>query len=611
MTTLKDEFIKYLSENLKTKIDVDIQKNFDSIQETGILLKCEIMDLSALDSDDKEFVFKLKINSEILTVTGETRVCNLYLEYSCELDNGIKNLTFVELKKEGCNTQFSYISSLTDYFIPFNSRDKYDKLAIRFLKYYLGYDYLEYPLAVYKLIEKTGVKCYISTNKEESLGKTVFKDCSIKLSEKASPIPVKKGSIIINTKNLILTHNDKLLRTTIVHECLHWHYHRKAFEIIMLLNGQYHYFDCIDYKKKTGDPIINAMSWMEIQAYSLTKACLMLEDNVKKFVDPLISLHGNDFSEGSEKIDLFYSIASKVSDTFGSTLTDAIKRLTSLGYKEFENLLNGFSNSYIDSVYQDKKLKDNETRRINDDIYNLLLEKSNNLKIAIYSHLYVYAEGFVVINDSKYVVKIIGTYFLTSYAKNNIEECALIFNVEKKYEQSFDPSNYFQFISANSGNFKSTIVVNDFEDYVIAPFMINSILQCDEKTKLHILKHSHIHDDNLTFNEYFKQLINLYNFSSVNDLIKATKCSRTVIENYRDLDDVGYSVEKVLSICAGMKITPPEAKHLIKKSGVIDLNSNSKRSKVYRSLVEDHWPYDINDWNDTLKSNNMPLLYKK
>lgn len=121
--------------------------------------------------------------------------------------------------------------------------------------------------------------------------------------------------------------------------------------------------------------------------------------------------------------------------------------------------------------------------------------------------------------------------------------------------------------------------------------------------------HIYIYEDNLTFSDYFKHLIEKYGFTSVKDLMEATHCSRSVIENYRDFDDAAYSIEKVLSICAGMKLLPPESKHLIKKCGLIDLRSNSKRTKIYKYLIEECWNEGIEKWNKVLKANMIPALY--
>lgn len=612
MSSLRTEFIKFLSEKYLDRVNNDINQKLVSVNETGLLLRTEILDLSALDSDASEFVFKIKTRSDVLTILGTEKKYAFDIEYSCELNNGIHNLQLIDIYVTYLK-RFTYRNALTECFVPLNKKDCYEKLAIRFLKHCYEGQIPNYPLDVTELVTKLGLKTIISCNFKETLGKTIFNECNLQLGNDDKVSKVSKGSIVVNVKNLLLTFNDKLARTTTVHECLHWHFHKKAFEIIMMLNNKYKYFDCAEYSPDSNDPIVSSMAWMESQAYALTKVVMMPENDVTRLVDPEYKKLEIAVADGMDKADFLYSIASKVSDTFGTTLKDSVKRLVFLGYKEFENLSNDFYGSIYDSVIQNERLDKYQTRRINQRIYEFMLKNSPNLKLAIESGLYVYADGFVVIKSPKYLIRIGQHYMLNSYSRNHIEECSLIFNVKKEYQSTFNPTVAYQLMVANSGGTKSVIHVGDTEQFIIADFMLPSILEQPEPAKTQFLKNSFIHDDDLSFSQYFKVLIDKYKdrFPSIKDIIEATHCSRSVIENYRDFDDVGYSVEKVLSICAGMKLLPPESKHLIKKSGVVDLYSPSRRSRVYRNLVDNYWDKGIDVWNKELKKENIPLLFKE
>lgn len=199
----------------------------------------------------------------------------------------------------------------------------------------------------------------------------------------------------------------------------------------MLLNKEYKYFDCKEYVSN-GDPIVDALSWMESQAYAVTKACMLLEENVKDIL----------------------------TDVF--MITD---------FNSMEPMLN-------------------------------------------------------------------------SYARTHIEECSLIFNIKKDYKSTFDPSNAMALITANSGSTNKTILVGDADQFVIAEFMLEIIMKQSPEIRNIILKKSYFGDDGITFNKYFKHLIDKYGYSSVKDLMAVSHCSRTVIENYRDFSDTSYSAEK-------------------------------------------------------------------
>ena len=178
MYSLKTEFSKYLQEHYLARIADDIGKKLISINENGVLLRSEIIDLTALDSDDAEFTFKIKVGSEVLKLDGNIKAFTFYIEYSCILDNEIKNLTLKNIN-EGSAGKFIYKDALTDCFIPLNKKENYDKLAVRFLKFYLKANYKAYPLNVIELVEKIGLRTYVSTNVNDSLGKTIFKECEL------------------------------------------------------------------------------------------------------------------------------------------------------------------------------------------------------------------------------------------------------------------------------------------------------------------------------------------------------------------------------------------------------------------------------------------------
>lgn len=178
MKSLKLEFSKFLQENYLERITEDISNNLVILNEDGILLRSEIIDLTALDNDDDEFRFKIKVGSEVLKINGTIDLFTFILEYTCLLDDGIKNLKLLGFSKN-TSGKFAYKEALTDYFIPFNKKENYDNLAIRFLKYYLKSDYKNYPLNVIELVEKIGLKTIISTNVNDSLGKIIFKDCEL------------------------------------------------------------------------------------------------------------------------------------------------------------------------------------------------------------------------------------------------------------------------------------------------------------------------------------------------------------------------------------------------------------------------------------------------
>lgn len=81
MNSLKSESIKYLSEKYLGRVNDDISEKLVLINETGVLLRNEIVDLSAFDNDDFEFTFRLKVRSDILQFDENSKLYAFVIEY--------------------------------------------------------------------------------------------------------------------------------------------------------------------------------------------------------------------------------------------------------------------------------------------------------------------------------------------------------------------------------------------------------------------------------------------------------------------------------------------------------------------------------------------------
>lgn len=153
MNSLKSESIKYLSEKYLGRVNDDISEKLVLINETGVLLRNEIVDLSAFDNDDFEFTFRFKVRSDILQFDENSKLYAFVIEYSCLLVNGINNLKLNDIYEATEKRRFTFTESVTDCFIPLNKRVNYEKLAIR-LKKYLSSKYFNYLLDVVELVNR-------------------------------------------------------------------------------------------------------------------------------------------------------------------------------------------------------------------------------------------------------------------------------------------------------------------------------------------------------------------------------------------------------------------------------------------------------------------------
>ena len=94
-----------------------------------------------------------------MTILGTEKKYAFDIEYSCELNNGIHNLQLIDIYVTGLK-RFTYKNALTECFVPLNKKDRYEKLAIRFLKHCYEGQIPNYPLDVTELILLKNCGCF-------------------------------------------------------------------------------------------------------------------------------------------------------------------------------------------------------------------------------------------------------------------------------------------------------------------------------------------------------------------------------------------------------------------------------------------------------------------
>ena len=65
--------------------------------------------------------------------------------------------------------------------------------------------------------------------------------------------------------------------------------------------------------------------------------------------------------------------------------------------------------------------------------------------------------------------------------------------------------------------------------------------------------------------------------------------------------------EKLLAICAGLRIHSEVAKKLIEEAG-ININTAREIDYIYRNLIESHFNEGLTKWNEYLEEANKPQL---
>lgn len=280
------------------------------------------------------------------------------------------------------------------------------------------------PVPIESIAEKLGLKIIQGnriTNDFSIFGEISFSDGKAKVydlfSSEETEIDLHRGTILIDV-NTFWERNLGCVKNTIAHEVYHWYRHRMYAAIKSILRGE-KTIACrcpsnMVYPDK--DSEWTDEQRMEWQANSIAPRILMPLETFKQKVDELYESY--DYKNSPLKPQILECIAQDLSKFYGVSRQSAIIRMIETGYSEAASIYQWNNDSGYHSY-----LTPNE----------LYYEYSQNKEFRhlIDSGLFRYVDGYVIINDEKYISpNNDGSSTLTDYAWANLDECALKFSTQ-------------------------------------------------------------------------------------------------------------------------------------------------------------------------------------
>ena len=333
---------------------------------------------------------------------------------------------------------------LSDALVPYIRKEKLDSVAEEILRKYYPKALLE-PIEVdpYELAKSMGLTVRMEyLSKEQSVfGRTFFFDCEAELYnpelDETYTEQIKAGTIIIDKQAYFMnvigsSHN------TIVHECVHWELHKKTVALARLYNSSLSNIGC-EVKGGIVGNTRDSLDWIEWQANSIAPKIQMPREMFKKYVDGLITKYRRELDK-YDIVDLIEPIITDISVKFGVSKTSAKIRLLEIGRKEAQGAFIYVDGEHIPPHKSDRELEINQTYSISAQDAAILSFTDKKLGETLSSGNYQYVEAHYVLNHSRYLeYDSSGNLHLTSYARNHMDECCLLFdlsikgNIYKKY----------------------------------------------------------------------------------------------------------------------------------------------------------------------------------
>lgn len=398
--------------------------HINSIRVTGVkFIKSEI--------DNVEFIVHLLAEYDLIEAEDDELIKTYPTSKSFlyKMSGSFKDGFIGRKNKEIEITNDEVAENLTSGLVPIIHKDELDNYASKFLKKYCP-EALQEPTKInlLKLMKEINVTYYYANLEPGVLGKTYFANDTIEIvdeNEKTKIIDVSPGTIIIDIDKH-LERNEGAFRNTVIHELVHWHFHRNYFELMQCLDKEKTHVVCKNDDKRCTDKDIY---WMEWQARNLAPRILAPKKQaiieIKELKEKILSENKTLPNSEKEKklVELF-------ANSFGLSTQSAKIRLRELGETRADGVYNFMGNGYgyrEPFFFKSGFLEINQTFILNKESYMRLLKSDTDIGKAIVKGELVYVDGLLVVNNPKYVD--LETLKLTEYGKEHTHECCMVFDV--------------------------------------------------------------------------------------------------------------------------------------------------------------------------------------
>jgi len=315
-------------------------------------------------------------------------------------------------------------SRLDEYLVPVMNKRHFDEYAFNFLeKHYKEALEEDMKINPEKLVENLGFNLrYEALSSDGSVsGTTVFRDkwVSTYQGKRVVKKHIPHNTVIVSKKEEI----EK--RSIILHECVHILSHNLFYEL------QYYYRQLLssysegrnlNFVKNTD---CEGLKWAEAQANAIPPHISMYCERVFELVENFRDKQDRNV-DNTDHAGL-RSLIDRIAQTYGVSRNSAKKRVIELGYKQARGVYEWGYMGYAEDFDVPEDCPDDYTYTLSLYEMSKILGKSILFDKYVYSGAFIYADGHLVLNLPKYVVKRYDKYYLTDYAKANMSECCIPF----------------------------------------------------------------------------------------------------------------------------------------------------------------------------------------
>ena len=435
-TNYYDEICNHITNYVDTHIST-IQQKANKLRKFGEYEVCDvsISKINIYDLSGMDIQCDICVGTTVVAQEGDSHYDNeqeirlIYtLTYKGAVDEGV--FAFSEIKPFWDKENTSQLSQDLVPIIKLAELDKYAEAILE--EYYpeaLNGNEAVNPDILVKRLGLTKIEGDIDEGKNV-FGRVYFVDADVPyydwIEEIDKNIHVKAGTIFVDPKIFFLR-NLGAENNTIIHECVHWILHRKAFEFQRLIgNTGINRIECM-VDGTTRGAKWDAMNTMEWQANALAPKIQMPRAAFSRKAEELLSQYSDDIiCDAIEKTIVDLSVSFKVSKLAAKI------RLVELGYDEAIGAFNYVDGHYVRAHgFKKGSLNVNQTFTLSAQDAAIVRFFNQELRQITKDGDYLFVENHYVYNVPLYVQPGgDGHLELTDYARSHMDECCLKFEMK-------------------------------------------------------------------------------------------------------------------------------------------------------------------------------------
>lgn len=597
----------YVTEN-NDNLDLRLYrvKNIGGIELSDI----EVKFVSVSDLPDMKIEFDVAVEAELEVRESdyhydESEICRQWFIFKCFGDLAC-NLDDLKISSVNIYTSKNkQAKPMSDSLVPLIQSEELEAVATDFLCRHYP-EALKTPMAVepQQLTMNMGLNVIVKniTKDFSVFGQIYFHDCETELYDEDSDEMVKTNvdarTIFVDPKAYFLR-NLGAVNNTIVHECVHWDKHRKAFELERLYNNNVSKIKC-QVVGGIKDSTRDATDWMEWQANALAPRIQMPISTFKTKAFELIKQYKAEIGT-SEVIDVMEPVIDALASFFCVSRLAAKIRMIDAGYEEAIGTFTYIDGHYV-KPHRFKKgaLQRNQTFSIC--LIDAAIESIMNPQLRDIGEkgIYQYVDSHFVLNHPKYLTQDEnGFTVLTNYALNHMDECCLIFDLSVK---AGCREKYHSECFLNRDE-TSTI---DFEIKYYNGYENSTKEKQNKYLEELMAENARMYD--MLSNNYLDCLDKLKKWRKITFVQLANK----VLMDERQLRRIfkgesNGSLNALISICLAMHLPPEISFHIIEKSP-FTLSMGDENHRWYRFVLTYYYGRSMDEIRCFLNEHNVEPL---